>query len=101
MSKEPNNNNKKEINKEPLVCPNAPKITIYPVKPKIPYINVIKDDDSDISEEQKERPIKQTNEYKKKLDDSYDEDDSFDDSFNDDQETKSKSGNLREELKKI
>ncbi len=102
MSLESNNNkDNKETNKEPLVCPNAPKITIYPVQNKIPYVNVIKDEDSDISEEQKEKPIKQANDYKKENDDRYDDDDSFDDSFNAEQETKTESGNLKEGPKKF
>ena len=79
------NNDKKT---EKLVCPNAPKITIKPEKKKIPYINVIENDDSFSSEEQKEKPINNAIAQKIEEDDRYEDDDSFD-SY--DKETKSES----------
>ena len=91
-----NNNDKKN---EKLECPNAPKITIKPEKKKIPYINVIENDDSFSSEEQKEKPISKTIPKNIEEDDRYDDDDSFDSC---DKETKSESGNIKkgkEELK--
>ena len=65
------------MTKEELVCPNAPKITIFPANKRIPYINVLQDDDSSYSEEEKEKPVNKISEHKKDIDDSYEED-SFD-----------------------
>ena len=88
MSISQNNQKNKEEKKEELVCPNAPKITIFPANKRIPYINVLQDDDSSYSEEEKEKPINKISEHKKDIDDSYEED-SFDSDFNAEQETKS------------
>ncbi len=70
-----NNSDKKN---EKLICPNAPRITIKPEKKKIPYINVIENDDSFSSEEKEEK----------------DDDESFD-SNSSDKDTKSESGNVK------
>lgn len=97
-------NNTKDSQKEILVCPNAPKITIRPVQKPIPYINVIEDIDSSDQEEEeeKEKSISKIKEYKKEADDRYnDSDDSFDEDFYDERETKSQSGNVKEGLKKF
>ena len=94
MSYEPEQNNEKKIEK--LVCPKAPRITIKPEKKKIPYINVIENDDSFSSEEQNENPISNTIQKNIDKDDTYD-DDSFDDSC--DEETKSEM--VKEELNKF
>ena len=83
-----------------FVCPNAPKITIFPANKRIPYINVLQDDDSSDSEEEKEKPINKISEHKKDIDDSYEED-SFDSDFNAEQETKSESNNVKKDLKKF
>ena len=99
--KDKDNEKKDEINKGNLICPNAPKITKKPKMKKIPYINVIKDNDSYSSEEQNEKPINKAQQYKKDMDDRYNDDDSFDRSFNDEQETKSESGNIKEGKKKL
>ena len=79
--------------KEDLKCPDAPKITIRPIKKKIPYINTIRDDDSS-SDEQYEKPTiklkENIKEKEKDMDDRYYDDE---DSFEDEKETKSESGN--------
>ena len=100
MSISQNNQKNKEEKKEELVCPNAPKITIPPANKRIPYINVLQDDDSSYSEEEKEKPINKISEHKKDIDDSYEED-SFDSDFNAEQETKSESNNVKKDLKKF
>ncbi len=100
MSISQNNQKNKEEKKEELVCPNAPKITIFPANKRIPYINVLQDDDSSYSEEEKEKPINKISEHKKDIDDSYEED-SFDSDFNAEQETKSESNNVKKDLKKF
>ena len=93
---------KNDSPKEILVCPNAPKITIRPVKKPIPYINVIEDFDSAEEEEQKDTQVAKVKDYKKEFDDRYDSsDDSYDEDFFDDRETKSQSGNMKEGLKKF
>ena len=91
----------KDKKAEKLVCPNAPKITIKPEKKKIPYINVIENDDSFSSEEQKEKPISKAIAQKIERDDKYEDDDSFDSC---DKETKSESRTNKkgkEQLKKF
>ena len=100
-SKESKNNN--EIKKDELICPNAPIITKKPLMKKIPYINVIEDDDdSSNSEDQNEKPKSKAFEYNKKdMDDRYDDEDSFDDGFIAEQETKSESGNNNKCFKKF
>ena len=88
-------------NKEP-VCPNAPKITIKPVKKRIPYLNVIKNSDSYDEEELKENPVSKMKEYNKENDDRYESsDDSFDEDLYDDRETQSQSGKTKTSVKKL
>ena len=94
------NNNKNEIKKEKekedlkIICPNAPIITKKPEKKKIPYINVIEDNDSSDSEEdQKEKQTNMAIYNKKDMDDRYNDEDSFDNGFIAYQETKSESVN--------
>ena len=85
----------KNIKKEELKCPKAPKITKKPEKKKIPFLNVIEDDDSSNSEEQKEKTIKKKVEYEKELDDRYEDEEISE------KETKSESGNNNGYLKKL
>ena len=92
---------KNSIEKEELKCPSAPKITKKPEKKKIPYINVIEDDDYSSSEEQKEKPIKKMPVFKKEIDDRYEDEDSFDSGSIADKETKSNSGNNKGCIKKL
>ena len=101
-SKENNNSNNNETKKEKekekddlkIICPNAPIITKKPEKKKIPYINVIEDNDSSNSEEdQKEEQTNMAIYNKKDMDDRYNDEDSFDNGFIADQETKSGSVN--------
>ena len=97
-SKESKNNNNE---KEDLICPNAPIITKKPEMKKIPYINVIEDNDSSNSEEdQKEKQTNMAIYNKKDMDDRYNDEDSFDNGFIADQETKSGSVNNKS-LKKF
>ena len=102
-SKNKNNNNetKKEKEKEDLICPNAPIITKKPEMKKIPYINVIEDNDSSSSQDQKEKPTSIAIGHKKDMDDRYNDEDSFDNGFIAEQETKSESLNNKKVLKKI
>ena len=83
------------IKKEELKCPKAPKITKKPEKKKIPFLNVIEDDDSSNSEEQKEKTIKKKVEYEKELDDRYEDEEISE------KETKSESGNNNGYLKNL
>ena len=99
-SKENNNSNNNETKKEKekedlkIICPNAPIVTKKPEKKKIPYINVIEDNDSSDSEEdQKEKQTNMAIYNKKDMDDRYNDEDSFDNGFITDQETKSGSVN--------
>ena len=97
-SKENNDSNNNEIKKEKedlkIICPNAPIITKKPEMKKIPYINVIEDNDSSNSEEdQKEKQTNMAIYNKKDMDDRYNDEDSFDNGFIAYQETKSESVN--------